>query len=83
MLTPHFMIVTLLNGSTLAVSYHPSQEGLSTTVWVDAHGTAACVAEIGEQFAWLASALRPSPFPQKIAYSRPFIDGIQIGHVTY
>lgn len=66
------------------MSYHPSQtQGSSATVWVDAHGTAACVAEIGEQFAWLASALRSSPFPQEIAYSRPFIDGIQIGHATY
>lgn len=84
MLTPRFMIVTLLNGSSLTASYHPSQkQGSSTTVWVDAHGTAACVAEIGEQFAWLASALRSSPFPHKITYSRPYIDGIQIGHVTY
>lgn len=73
----------MLNGSSLTASYHPlKKQGLSTIVSVDAHGTAACVAEIAEQFAWLASALRSSQFPQKIAYSRPFIDGIQIGHVT-
>ncbi|QGA14415.1 hypothetical protein EYB26_002068 [Talaromyces marneffei] len=76
--------VTLLNGSSLTVSYnHSENPESSTTVWVDAHGTAACIAEIGEQFAWLASALRSSPFQQQIAYSRPFIGGIQIGHVTY
>lgn len=74
----------MLNGSGLTVSYHHSHgQGSSSVVWVDAHGTAACVAEIGEQFAWLASALRSSPYPQQVAYSRPFIDGIQIGHVTY
>lgn len=86
MLTRHFMIVTLPNGSSLNVSYHPyhpsQRQGLPTTVWVGARGTAACIAEIGEQFAWLASALRSSPFPRRISYSRPFIDGMQIGHVS-
>jgi nucleoside phosphorylase len=79
-----FMTATLLNGTSLTVSKRASQsQGSSSVIWVDARGTAACIAEVGEQLAWLASALRSSPYPQKIAYSRAFIEGIQIGHVTY
>lgn len=75
---------TLPNGSSLSVSHQPSQsQGSACVVWVDAHGTAASLAEIGEQFAWLASALRSSPYFQQVACSKPFIESFQIGHLTY
>jgi hypothetical protein len=53
----------------------------SFDVWVDARGTAPILAEIGEQVAWLASALRSSPFsPGTVAYNRPFVSFVKIGH---
>ncbi|KAH8697125.1 hypothetical protein BGW36DRAFT_296399 [Talaromyces proteolyticus] len=74
----------LSNGTSLTVSNGSSQtQGSSSIVCVDACGTAACIAEIGEQLAWLASAIRSSPYTHDVAHSRPFVDTIQIGHVTY
>ncbi|KAH8803460.1 hypothetical protein F5884DRAFT_712243 [Xylogone sp. PMI_703] len=45
---------------------------------VEAFGTGDSVAEIGEQFAWLGAALRPSPYELGVAYSTPFIEDIQV-----
>lgn len=40
-------------------------------------GTAESIAEIGEQLAWLGSALRSSPYPTGIASVNAFLGGLQ------
>lgn len=46
---------------------------------VEAYGTAYAVAEVGEQFAWLGAALRPSTCESGIASCTPFLTKIQVG----
>ncbi|GKZ26323.1 hypothetical protein AbraIFM66951_002245 [Aspergillus brasiliensis] len=72
----------LPDGTELTFSTRPSiDQGMSCDVWVDARGTAPILAEIGEQVAWLASALRASPFrPGIVAYSRPFVSFVKVSH---
>ncbi|KAF4185071.1 hypothetical protein CNMCM7927_007096 [Aspergillus lentulus] len=72
----------LPDGTQLAFSTRPSVDQASSfDVWVDARGTAPILAEIGEQVAWLASALRSSPFsPGTVAYNRPFVSLVKVGH---
>ncbi|KAL7658266.1 hypothetical protein ACMYSQ_004399 [Aspergillus niger] len=72
----------LADGTQLAFSSRPSIEQASSfDVWVDARGTAPILAEIGEQVAWLASALRSSSLsPGTVAYNRPFIKFVKISH---
>lgn len=78
-----FIAVVCSDGTTLtASSQQPHSQG-SPSICIDTRGTAACIAEIGERLAWLISAVRSSPYAREVAYSRPYIDGIQIGHVTY
>jgi hypothetical protein len=43
---------------------------------VEAYGTGDSVAEIGQQFAWLGSALRSSPYDNGISYCTPSISPI-------
>ncbi|PKY06683.1 hypothetical protein P168DRAFT_232537 [Aspergillus campestris IBT 28561] len=76
---------TVLPGDTrLCLSRHPSRsQSTSFDIWVDARGIAPVIAEIGEQLAWLASALCSSRCQSRIAYSRPFVGSMQPGHVTY
>ncbi|PLN75622.1 hypothetical protein BDW42DRAFT_199323 [Aspergillus taichungensis] len=76
---------TALPGDTrLCFSRHPSRDrNTAFDIWVDVRGIAPVIAEIGEQLAWLASALRSSQSRGSIAYSRPFIGNMQLGHVTY
>jgi hypothetical protein len=45
---------------------------------VEAIGTAYSVAEVGEQFAWIGSALRTSPYSSKVAYSVPRLEEAHI-----
>lgn len=79
-----FEIAVLSGDTQLCFSRRPSRgQNTACDIWVDARGTASFIAEIGEQLAWLASALRSSQFCDRIAYSRPFIGNMQLGHVTY
>lgn len=72
----------LPDGTKLTFSSRPSiGQPSSFDVWVDARGTAPILAEIGEQVAWLASALRSSPFsPGTVAYNKPFVRFVRIAH---
>lgn len=45
---------------------------------VEAIGTAYSVAEVGEQFAWIGSALRTSPSSSEFAYSVPHLEEARI-----
>jgi hypothetical protein len=45
---------------------------------VEAIGTAYSVAEVGEQFAWIGSALRTSPYSSEVAYSVPRLEEAHI-----
>lgn len=40
---------------------------------VEVYGTADFIAEVGEQIAWLGSALRSSPFDRGVAFCTPYI----------
>ncbi|KAL4892345.1 hypothetical protein BDV59DRAFT_193855 [Aspergillus ambiguus] len=71
----------LSDGTTLTMSSRLAvDQASSTNVCVDLKSTAPVIAEIGEQMAWLASALRSSPFTQgEVAYSRPLVNSVTIG----
>lgn len=45
-------------------------------------GSAYSIAEVGEQLAWLGSALRPSPNPDQITYCQPHASYFEIIHDT-
>ncbi|KAJ5358056.1 hypothetical protein N7541_005214 [Penicillium brevicompactum] len=45
-------------------------------------GSAYSVAEVGEQLAWLGSALRSSPNPDQVMYCRPHLEKFQVIHHT-
>ena len=79
-----FELAILPGDTRLCFSRHPSKiQSTSFNIWVDARGNAPVIAEIGEQLAWLASALRSSQSQGRIAYSTPFIGGMQVRHVSY
>ncbi|KAL4933055.1 Pfs domain protein [Aspergillus undulatus] len=70
--------VTLIDGTCIYISRQPSEvsENLMDT-WIDARGTAACLAEIGEQLAWIASALQTRKlvtYPISIQVQYPVFD---------
>lgn len=45
-------------------------------------GPAYSVAEVGEQLCWLCSALQSSPIPDQIMYCRPYLEELQMIHLT-
>ncbi|KAJ5335386.1 hypothetical protein N7452_007789 [Penicillium brevicompactum] len=45
-------------------------------------GSAYSVAEVGQQLAWLGSALRSSPNPDQVMYCRPHFEKFQVIHHT-
>jgi hypothetical protein len=50
--------------------------------WLDVHGTAACIAEVGEQLAWAASALQAAQDEHMCLINKPVVKSTKIGHVS-
>ncbi|KAJ9286134.1 hypothetical protein DTO021C3_6212 [Paecilomyces variotii] len=75
--------VTRDDDITMNISMHPSQDCKSSlVVWLDICGTAASIAEVGEQLAWAASALQSAQHEHTLVRSKPIINSVQIGHVS-
>ncbi|KAJ9296780.1 hypothetical protein DTO271G3_4979 [Paecilomyces variotii] len=75
--------VTRDDGIPMNISMYPSQDCKSSlVVWLDICGTAASIAEVGEQLAWAASALQSAQHEHTLVRSKPIINSVQIGHVS-
>ncbi|KAL4946085.1 hypothetical protein BDV06DRAFT_209053 [Aspergillus oleicola] len=74
--------VTLADGTRVDISRRPSLNGepLMDT-WVDACGTAACIAEVGEQLAWVASALQSTEDKSTCVCTKPCIKFTRADHI--
>ncbi|KAL4964870.1 Pfs domain protein [Aspergillus stella-maris] len=81
--TEHTGTVTLADGTRVDISRHSSPNGgpLMDTL-VNTRGTAACIAEIGEQLAWVASAIQTTRDEKTCICSKPFVKSTEAGH-TY
>ncbi|KAK4161145.1 hypothetical protein QBC43DRAFT_218302 [Cladorrhinum sp. PSN259] len=50
-------------------------------LYLNAVGNVFSIAEVAEQIAWIAAALRSSPSDEEAAYSTPHIDGFRIDNI--
>jgi hypothetical protein len=62
---------SLPDGTNLAASFDSSETSKNSKVTFEVTGSAYSIAEVGEQLCWLGSALRSSPYPDKVAYCQP------------
>jgi hypothetical protein len=79
-----YQLFTRVSSLTLLESSTPCPDDLRITASihdartiVKAYGTADFIAEIGEQLAWLGSALRSSHFDNEVAYCTPRLHSVQ------
>ncbi|GES61167.1 Pfs domain protein [Aspergillus terreus] len=70
--TDHHVVV-LPDGTMVQAFRSPHYTQEASVVWIKVSGLADSIAEVGEQLAWLGSALRSSPADSGIAYCRPFV----------
>ncbi|PYI05183.1 purine and uridine phosphorylase, partial [Aspergillus sclerotiicarbonarius CBS 121057] len=71
--------ITLAEGTRLRCFRRSStDEDPSNRMYFDIQGTGPAIAEIGEQVAWMASALRTSPYKGTVTYSKPNIWQINV-----
>lgn len=70
----------LPDGTRLVAWFNLPEHSKEYKIVVEVIGSAYSIAEIGEQLSWLGSALRSSPYPDRIAYCRPRVDNFQVIH---
>ncbi|KAL4951427.1 hypothetical protein BDW69DRAFT_186424 [Aspergillus filifer] len=80
--TEHTGTVTLADGTRVGISLQSSPNGgpLMDTL-VNIRGTAACIAEIGEQLSWVASAIQTTRDEKTCICSKPFVKSAEAGHI--